>query len=56
MNNFLGTQNGAGLLKDSYDPGETPILDALRIRRKRAADKISIPTKDDLEQNEGNEK
>lgn len=55
MNNFQNIQSGAGLLKDVYDPGETPILDALRQRRRRSADKLLVPTKDDLEKNEGKE-
>jgi hypothetical protein len=50
MNEFQSIQSGSGILKDSYD--ESPVSSALKERRKKRAQSISTPTKDELENSE----
>jgi hypothetical protein len=49
MNDFQTTQSGAGMLKQVYDPDDNPQLEALKRRRAKLGDKISVPTKEDAE-------
>lgn len=51
MNNFQSIQSGKGLLKDQYNE-DNPVSRALAARAVKLKEKTTIPTKDELEQND----
>lgn len=55
MNQFQSIESGSGLLKNSYQGDvrdqqtESPMVKALRERRKRLTEKIAVPSKEEAE-------
>lgn len=52
MNNFQSIESGQGLLKTTYDNGDSPVERALRKRADKLKEKTYTPTKDELELNQ----
>jgi len=53
MNQLQGIQSGSGFLKNAYDSGvSSPVTIALKRRKAKMEDKITVPDKDEAEGNE----
>jgi hypothetical protein len=52
MNDFQSLNSGAGMLKSDYGTAsgqDSPVLAALKRKRKNLSDKVVVPTKEKIE-------
>jgi len=55
MNDFQSISSGQGMLKSNYGTAsgqDSPMLSALKRKREKLTDKITVPTKEKLEGSE----